>query len=367
MTASKYIATVPAVALFALFVVPQQQGQLKTFQPNTKAKAADVNYNFTVLDDRLKAVDDSIKQLEDNLGNIDGSRLIASSVGSRELAENVAFGRSENSGSVTIRNRSNASKAVLGADSQNGADLWVYDPSGTHVVAYAGGISGKSGGLIQINNGIRGRGISASATANGGGLLTVYDAWERVAVQLQPDGDIYKTGNNGFVHPHPNDPTRQIVYMSIEGPERGTYFRGSGRLRDGTATLVPPEHWRLVTAEGRITVQLTPRGDCRGLFAAEVSRDRIVVRESSRGHSSVEFDYFVCGLRSRFEKHEVYQPNTMFLPRRSVPVSKLGSGNEKAMVHNGILLPDGTVNRALVECLRQRVPAVEPARSVPVK
>ena len=34
------------------------------------------------------------------------------------------------------------------------------------------------------------------------------------------------TGTKSFVEPHPTDPTKVIRYVSLEGPEAGTYFRG---------------------------------------------------------------------------------------------------------------------------------------------
>jgi hypothetical protein len=82
--------------------------------------------------------------------------------------------------------------------------------------------------------------------------------------------------------------------MSLEGGERGSYFRVSGTLTRGAAVVVPPEHWRLVTSTQGITVQATARGDCKGLHVAESRLDRIVVRENGQGQSNVEFDLLLA-------------------------------------------------------------------------
>jgi hypothetical protein len=155
-----------------------------------------------------------------------------------------------------------------------------------------------------------------------------------------------------FVQPDPTNPARQIVYISLEGPEAGTYFRGTAKLTNGQAVIQPPEHWRMVTSASGITVQVTPRGNCQGLYVAEASRSKIIVRESNGGASNVQFDYFVNGVRDGFENHQVYQPNSMFLPTGETWNQDANTGVARALHQNGILLPGGKVNKELVDRVR---------------
>ena len=67
-----------------------------------------------------------------------------------------------------------------------------------------------------------------------------------------------------------------------------------------------PEHFSIVTSDqSLLTVQVTPRGDCNGLYVLESTPEFIVVKESQNGKSNVEFDYFVQGVRTGHENDAV--------------------------------------------------------------
>lgn len=109
---------------------------------------------------------------------------------------------------------------------------------------------------------------------------------------------LFVTGTKAFVVPHPNDSTKEIVYCSLEGPESGMYARGSATLSGGQATIDLPDHFAALAVAGTITVQLTPTGDCKGLFVVSKTPGQVVVRECQGGTSATGFDYFVCAKRS---------------------------------------------------------------------
>jgi len=109
---------------------------------------------------------------------------------------------------------------------------------------------------------------------------------------LHVDGDFVATGVKSFVQAHPEDPTREIWFVCLEGNEAGTYFRGTARLSGGSARIPVPEEFRLVTEPEGLTVQLTPVGKAR-LWLEEKSLEGILVR----GDADVEFDYLVNGVR----------------------------------------------------------------------
>jgi hypothetical protein len=156
-------------------------------------------------------------------------------------------------------------------------------------------------------------------------------------------GDIKSDGGKSFVEPHSSDPTKEINYVCLEGPESGTYFRGRGKIVNGFATIDVPDHFRMVTAENGLTVVATPIGGLAVLAAVHQGLDKIVIQ----GSSDVEFNYMVNGVRKAFENHEPIVPNTDFIPRspsdaaywKGLPPESL-----RRMKANGTLNPDGSIN-----------------------
>jgi hypothetical protein len=128
-----------------------------------------------------------------------------------------------------------------------------------------------------------------------------------VANNLTVSGDIYKTGTVSFVERHPADPSKAIVYVSLEGGEAGTYCRGTATLQNGMAWIELPEHFSLVTSDNGLTVQVTPSGPSNGLYVVSKSNTSIEVRELGDGTSNVSFDWIIHGVR---KGHEMYDPIT---------------------------------------------------------
>jgi hypothetical protein len=121
------------------------------------------------------------------------------------------------------------------------------------------------------------------------------------ALDLYVTGNIMAGGTKSFVHPHPHDPKRQIVYVALEGGEAGTYARGSAELTRGRARLALPEHFALITAADGITAQVTARDDC-ALWVERVTPSELVVRARSAGRC--RFDWLAQGVRRGYERFE---------------------------------------------------------------
>ena len=115
------------------------------------------------------------------------------------------------------------------------------------------------------------------------------------------DGNIYKSGAVSFVEDHPTDPTKEIVYVCLEGGETGTYTRGSAQLINGAAVVQLPEHFSMVTSSEGLTVQVTPTSECKGLYVVSKSPTEFVVKELNGGTSDATFDYLVNGIRHNYE------------------------------------------------------------------
>ncbi|MCK4271625.1 hypothetical protein KAX22_03185 [bacterium] len=128
-----------------------------------------------------------------------------------------------------------------------------------------------------------------------------YDTY--VGGDLDVSGNFTVTGTKSFVQEDPTDPSKAIVYACLEGPEAGTYQRGTGRLVGGRATIELPDHFAKVTANDDLTIHLTPVGQWLQLYVVEKSPSRIVVAEAS-GHDGA-FDYLVQGIRKGYEDYQV--------------------------------------------------------------
>ncbi|ADE36918.1 hypothetical protein [Methanohalophilus mahii] len=125
------------------------------------------------------------------------------------------------------------------------------------------------------------------------------------ASSISSRGGISARGSKSFVMDHPQNESKEIVYTSLEGDEAGVYTRGTAQLEDGSASIQLPEHFGLVASDEGLTVQVTPLGNCNGLYVAHKSNQKIVVEELMNGKSDVQFDYYVHGIRIGYEEYEV--------------------------------------------------------------
>lgn len=116
-------------------------------------------------------------------------------------------------------------------------------------------------------------------------------------------GNLTVSGTKSFVENHPADSSKNIVYVSLEGPEVGTYIRGTAACRRGEAIVVFPDYFRLVTHSNGLTAQLTPRSRSINLFIKELDNNRLVVGCGVDG----EFDYWVNGIRRGYENYKAIQ------------------------------------------------------------
>lgn len=156
------------------------------------------------------------------------------------------------------------------------------------------------------------------------------------------DGDFGGTGAKYFVEPHPYDASKEIRYVSLEGPEAGTYFRGSGRTVHGRATIAVPESFRMVTDEQGLTAVITPIGELAMVAVVEKSLDRIVVQSSK----DIRFDYMVNGVRRAFRGFQAISENDDFVPEgpEDGRFFTFPKEAQQRLIATGIYTPEGKVN-----------------------
>jgi hypothetical protein len=196
------------------------------------------------------------------------------------------------------------------------------------------------------------------------------------------NGSVNVTGNltkasGGFVQPHPSDPAKEVVYAFFEGPEHAVFLRGRAKLVQGRAAIETPAHFRLVAGKDEdITVQFTPRyTDTFGLAAAEVTREKIEVRELKGGTNTYEFDYFITAKRRGFEGHQPVQTNTHFTAHMKTAEDfeetyartddLTITAIRDLLVSNGTLTKEGRLNKEMATKLGWTVREVEPVRQQP--
>jgi hypothetical protein len=155
-------------------------------------------------------------------------------------------------------------------------------------------------------------------------------------------GAISATNLKSFVEPHPSDPTKEIRFVCLEGPESGTYFRGTARIISGFAKIEVPEAFRAVSDETGMTVVMSPVGAPAVLFVAKESLSEIVIQ----GSADVTFHYMVNGIRKAYRDFAAVQDNRDFIPdgpddrRFALYAPEI----QRRLVATGIYNADGTVN-----------------------
>jgi hypothetical protein len=329
----------------AVIVPADINGQISVF-PNTGLHLyGDINGYFT-----------------DHYNNSTQFVIIGSESGAGVL--HVINSRSENlsTGIVGVAEASSGlTRGVLGRTSSNSVNAAGIEgqagfPNGSDCCLTAGvrGVSDDGWGVVGIseNAGVVGR-LHHPTT---GALLTSgFLGWVAGAdPSCTPPGEtcapwavfgsgrIGATGTKHFLDPHPTDPSKMISYISLEGPEAGTYFRGRGRFRNGLAVITVPEDFRLVTDPEGLTVQITPIGRMATVGVAKIDLNAIVV-EASR---NVEFSYLVQGVRANFRNTQPIVSNREFIPEspeQRIP-GWLSERQKQALISNGTYRADGTVN-----------------------
>ncbi len=166
------------------------------------------------------------------------------------------------------------------------------------------------GGWNEINAGA-GNGLIVG-TNNATTLILGTNGANRLQIDsagaVTVSGNFTVTGTKNFAMPDPADEKKAIYYTSLEGPEAGTYFRGSAKTVDGQAVIELPGYFSRITEPERMTVQLTPVGDWGQLYVSEKSPERLVIKVA-KGGEDLKFDYLVQGVRKGYLDYEVVRDN----------------------------------------------------------
>jgi hypothetical protein len=260
-----------------------------------------------------------------------------------------------------VVNSNSSAYAILG--NNLGGGLHGVEGRTTSTALNAAGVFGSQGFFSQQDNydahGVRGQGpgggvLGISPVEGVAGSLVNLSGFELVYGVLGFKGatvnyGVFAGGPYGgtstkfFVEPHPTDASKVIRYISLEGPEPGTYFRGRGKFERGIARIAVPEDFRMVTDEEGLTVQITPIGGMASVGVLKANLNEIVA-QSSR---NLEFYYLVNGIRRthKFMTSPIGE-GTEYMPRSAdsrMPLY-LTEGQKQLLIQNGTYREDGTVN-----------------------
>lgn len=113
---------------------------------------------------------------------------------------------------------------------------------------------------------------------------------------------VIQAAMKNFVMDHPTDPSKEIWYACIEGPEAAAYTRGTASLVNGEAYIKFSEDFHLILNPETMTVQLTPLSeDSEGLAVVERTADGVRVKELRKGKGNYKFDWEVKAVRKGYE------------------------------------------------------------------
>ncbi|HEX9147956.1 MAG TPA: hypothetical protein VF958_02220 [Thermoanaerobaculia bacterium] len=220
-------------------------------------------------------------------------------------------------------------------------------------------------GVVGMSRGWAG--VSGYFLDTAGNISAGADLGYTPTVGLNVTGSTQATGVKNFIEPHPTDPSKVIRYISLEGNEAGTYFRGRGKFQNGIAMIDVPEDFRIVTDSEGLGIQVTPIGQMATVAVEAIGLDRIVVR----GSRDVEFFYTVNGIRSAYkDAGPIVENDKAFVPRSpdATMPEAYPAGIRQRLISNGIYRPDGTVNMETARRLgwdkeweRRERPAPQPA------
>ncbi|MBV8516039.1 MAG: hypothetical protein JO197_01435 [Acidobacteria bacterium] len=152
-------------------------------------------------------------------------------------------------------------------------------------------------------------------TANATNLVLGTNSTNRL--EIGATGGVTVTGNftvtggtKNFAVVDPADSKKAIYYAALEGPEAGTYYRGTAKTVDGKVVIQLPGYFSRITETERMTVQITPVGAPGQLYVAEKTPEKVVIKVAD-GAPDAEFDYFVQGIRKGYLDFEVERENNL--------------------------------------------------------
>jgi hypothetical protein len=209
----------------------------------------------------------------------------------------------------------------------NNGYLTIYNANGDSRVQLFAGSNDVGYVYTQGQNEFLNSAMTHLSNYSNNGYIGVLDAWGEwkagIFVNASGNGQLFTDpGGKNFRMEHPDQPGKDILYCSLEGPEAGVYDRGNATLKDGEAFVSYRDHFLLVMNPETVTVTLTPREwDTYGLAVIETTDRGFRVRELKNGKGNFSFFWEVKGIIRGHEDYRVIRDRSESMPARSEAVS----------------------------------------------
>jgi hypothetical protein len=237
------------------------------------------------------------------------------------------------------------------------------------------GVRGRSEGTTAQSAGVYGEGFTngvvgslmnsmGNSVAAGvlgttfAGILGVYSAGNALITgNLTVQGGSTVVGVKSFIEPHPHDASKEIRYVSLEGPHAEVYFRGTAQVSRGVTRIEIPEDFRFVADPATYSTLVTPVGGMATVGVVSEGEEGIVVQASR----SLKVHYVVYAERRRIKNPDPIVENEHFRPAWDEDsFASMPESFRELLKQNGTLNPDGSVNRETARRLGWDKDWVEP-------
>lgn len=194
-------------------------------------------------------------------------------------------------GGVIVSNNS-STNAAIGATNYNSTAIYARSAAGAGIIGLGSagpGVVGQSNGTDSAQGALEAQGTTSSTN-----LFVATNSATNGECYIDAFADEVCTGTiegSALQMVHRNSAGRHVVTYASESASATIEDVGTARMSDGVANVRIDPAFGSVMAHQWYYVFLTPLGDTRGLYVSSKTLTGFQVRETERGHDSLEFDY----------------------------------------------------------------------------
>ena len=212
-------------------------------------------------------------------------------------------------------------------------------------------------GVTRTASGVYGVAVDAGGSTQTSGALAYRGSADYGVASFGPaivDGTLWVTGNfmsanKFFVEPHPFDASKEIRFVSLEGPQAEVYFRGTAQVSRGITRIAIPQSFRFVADPATYSTLVTPVGAMATVAVVSEGEEGVLVQASR----DVRIHYVVYAERRAIKNPDPIAENEHFRPERDHDIFRsMPESYRKLLMQNGTLNPDGTLNLETARRLR---------------
>jgi hypothetical protein len=203
-------------------------------------------------------------------------------------------------------------------------------PTGRGLYGYTSAKTGASHGVYGLSMSTSGRGVYGYAKATSGKAIGVYGQTKSpTGYGVYSKGNMHVAGNFtasgsksavvGLGH------GEGVTLYAVEAAENWFEDAGSARLENGRAVVhIDPIFARTVDTKLEYQVFLTPKEDCKGLYATNQGESSFEVRELNGGSANIPFAFRVMAKRKGYADQRLARVSTEQMMALASPVTESG-------------------------------------------